>query len=662
MSNMNPTALRASARLRAGADSARSRARLALALALSILVFLPLFPSMPSAGADASWKMALNEAWVRGFDFGRVVFTYGPYAFLSTEQYHPDTFGALLACSLFLGAILFLLLHLIELGSKRTVHIAFILSCLIASGYTSSPDVRFICYGFLFLVAAFRQPRRGEDTAGGLLLLGAPVILSLAALSLGLICLVKATFAVEAGVMVVLSTVVLHGRGRLLLVPAILVSFALGVTLFWLAAGQSLAELPHFFLNQAQVAVGYGQAMSVGEDILPPALFLISVIPLAIAIERDVQPPATGKIVMALGMVFILFLSFKEGFVREDVLHVMTPAEVLFILPWFWPFDRVDIWRHVQTAAAACTVVVFAMQFPRALDLQAKTAVFEQSLHCSDPDSLACPIRIGSLRRTYDLSLARLAEQVPLPKLQGTVDVYTMSQYLALANGYRWDPRPVLQSYSAYTPALAQMNADHLTGARAPDGVLFALDTIDFRLPALADGPSWPILLSQYDVNWIGKRRQPFGGQPVVYLRHKPDWRRIAVARTRLLERMVVLGQKVELPRSDAVLFATIDVRPGIYGRLEQVLFKDPDLYISFRFPDGEIGRYRLIPGMARAGFVISPVVADTEQFVALQGLEVGQALSNRRPIEFWLSGARGAPLVWTHPATVEISSLQARN
>jgi hypothetical protein len=603
--------------------------------------------------------MALNEAWARDFDFGRVVFTYGPYAFLSTEQYHPDTFATLMVSSLFLGTILFLLLREIELGCKKPIPVALILSCLIASGYTSAPDVRFICYGFLFLVAASGRRRNGTDAVGGSPLLGAPALLSMAAFSLGLICLVKATYAVEAGVMVALAMVVLYGTERRPLVPVILVSSGLGLVFFWLIAGQSLAELPRFFLNQAQVALGYGPAMSVGEDILPPALFLISSIPLAITIERDLQPPSPGKWAMAIGLGFALFLSFKEGFVRQDGWHVMTAAEVLFILPWCWPFDRVDPWRHAQAVAAACTAVVFMVQFPHALDVQAKVAQFESLRHCSERGPVVCPFRTGWLRKTYDLSLARLAREVPLPKVQGTVDVYTTSQYLALANGWRWDPRPVLQSYSAYTPALARMNARHLTGARAPDGVLFALDAIDFRLPALADGPSWPILLSQYGVDWLGKGRQPSGGQPVAYLRHEPDWQRITVIRTPLLARTVALGQRIQLPPSDAVLFARIAIRPDIYGRFEQLLFKNPQLYINFRFPDGEIGRYRFIPGMARAGFVISPVVADTEQFVALQGLKVGRSLSNRRPVAFWLSGARGAPLVWDNAAAVEISSLR---
>jgi hypothetical protein len=652
----------AAARPRAGADSTRSPAASVLALGMSILVFFPLFPAMPSAGADPSWRMALNEAWARDFDFGRVVFTYGPYAFLSTEQYHPDTFVTLMVCSLFLGTLLFLLLREIELVWKRPIPVTLILSCLIASGYTSAPDVRFICYGFLFLVAAAGRRRKVTDAVGSSPLLGAPILLSMAAFSLGLICLVKATYAVEAGIMVALAMVVLQGTERRPLALAILVSCCLGLVFFWLIAGQSLMDLPRFFHNQAQVVLGYGPAMSVGEGILPPALFLISSIPLAIAIERDLQPPSAGKWAMAIGLGLVLFLSFKEGFVRQDEWHVMTAAEVLFILPWCWPFDRVDLWRHVQAAAAACTAAVFMVQFPHALDVQAKMAQLESVRHCSGRGPVVCPFRSGWLRKTYDLSLARLAREVPLPRVQGTVDVYTTSQYIAIAHGWRWDPRPVLQSYSAYTPALARMNAQHLTGARAPDGVLFALDAIDFQLPALADGPSWPILLSQYGVEWLSKRRQPAGGQPVAYLRHEPDWRRITIIRTPLLAQKVALGQRLKLPPSDAVLFATIAIRPDIYGQFEQFLFKNPRLYINFRFPDGGIGRYRFIPGMARAGFIISPVVADTAQFVALQGLRVRRTLSNRRPVAFWLSGARGAPLIWANAAAVEISSLQVRN
>lgn len=648
-----------SARLRPGVDSVRSLARSAIALGLSILVFFPVLPSMPTPLLDSSWRMAFNEAWASGIHFAQgMVFTYGPYAFLSTQQYQPDTYPVLVACSLLLSMVLFLLLRYIGLGSKGAFHSHSVLLCLIASGYTSSPDVRFICYVFLFLVAAGAQPPSEAEEGGRSLLRRSPVVLNLAAFSFGLICLVKATFTVEISVVLGLAMVALYMTGRRLLAPAILVSFAFGLILFWLAAHQPLAEVPGFFLNQAQVAAGYGQAMGGGDDLLPPALFIASAMPLAIAVKRDLQAPTASKYLVAGGMAVTLFLAFKEGFVREDDWHVMIAAEVLLILPWCWPSERVCIWRKAQAVVAGITVLVCALTFPHALDLQAKAATVDQLLHCSDNGPLVCPTRTGWLRRTYELSLARLRAGMPLPKIQGTVDVYTVDQYLAIANGYHWDPRPVMQSYSAYTPGLARINAGHLTGAAAPDGVLFSLQPIDGRLPTFEDGLSWPILLTQYGVNWLGIPSQPSGGVAIAYLRRKPDFGRISVSSTPLLRGTLQLMQKVDLPQSGNALLAEIDIRPTAYGRFEELLLRGSQLYINLLFADGHVEHYRFIPGIARAGFILSPVITNTVQFTALRDLIVRPQLSARRPMAFWLSGSPSALLMWTH-ADLRISGLQ---
>src|SRR6202040_4372562 len=61
-----------------------------------------------------------------------------------------------------------------------------------------------------------------------------------------------------------------------------------------------------------------------------------------------------------------------------------------------------------------------------------------------------------------------------------------------------WNPRPIIQSYSAYTPALVRLNEQHLRGPDAPEWVLFDLQSIDGRLPSLDDGLSWPALLDNY--------------------------------------------------------------------------------------------------------------------------------------------------------------------
>src|SRR4029077_17516262 len=43
----------------------------------------------------------------------------------------------------------------------------------------------------------------------------------------------------------------------------------------------------------------------------------------------------------------------------------------------------------------------------------------------------------------------------------------------------RWDPRPVSQSYDTYTPWLDSLDADFLSGPRAPEYIVYSLEAID---------------------------------------------------------------------------------------------------------------------------------------------------------------------------------------
>ncbi len=92
------------------------------------------------------------------------------------------------------------------------------------------------------------------------------------------------------------------------------------------------------------------------------------------------------------------------------------------------------------------------------------------------------------LHDDYQATLAQVRASRPLPILPGTVDIYSFDQTQLLASGNRWHPRPVFQSYQAYSPELLQRNRDHLSGAQAPDHIFFRIEPIDNRLPSTEDG------------------------------------------------------------------------------------------------------------------------------------------------------------------------------
>jgi hypothetical protein len=79
------------------------------------------------------------------------------------------------------------------------------------------------------------------------------------------------------------------------------------------------------------------------------------------------------------------------------------------------------------------------------------------------------------------------------------------------------------------------------------------------------------------------------------------------------------MDQRIALPKpAGRILWAEIEIRPTLAGRIVNLLYKLPILYLSLQYPGGGIERYRYIEGMGETGFVIVPTVGNTRNFVAL--------------------------------------------
>ena len=94
-------------------------------------------------------------------------------------------------------------------------------------------------------------------------------------------------------------------------------------------------------------------------------------------------------------------------------------------------------------------------------------------------------------------------KSVVLPRIKAAVgedpvDLLMTDQGIVLAMGLHYDPRPVFQSYSAYTPELARRNEAHFANANAPRFVILKMQPIDGRLPMQEDGLALTMLLRRY--------------------------------------------------------------------------------------------------------------------------------------------------------------------
>jgi hypothetical protein len=209
----------------------------------------------------------------------------------------------------------------------------------------------------------------------------------------------------------------------------------------------------------------------------------------------------------------------------------------------------------------------------------------------------------------YNQHLRDIRGMMAMPAFDGGVDMLGLRQGLLIANQSPYRPLPVFQSYMAYTPRLARENAAFLASDGAPRWLLFNLDTIDNRFPAIDDADLWPLLLTLY---------QPAGQVDRFLLlerRATPRaWRLVPIGGADALT-----DRPIAVPPADGgPIWARIEVAESPAERLTTALFAAPYQYVDVVYVTNAVWRARLVPAIARDGFLLSPVVANVPAFVAL--------------------------------------------
>jgi hypothetical protein len=335
---------------------------------------------------------------------------------------------------------------------------------------------------------------------------------------------------------------------------------------------------------------------------------------------------------------FLLIL-YQSGFLRQDA-HELTSASALLGLALLAAPRARSGPRGVLLLGAA-TLALGAVDLELGLLHYQRRGLALAALQAGPRSAIAALARVATPDSARD-DLARRLEWLrrrrPLPAIEGGVDIYPSDQVTLLAHGLDYRPRPIFQSYVVYTPELARRNADALARETAAPTVLLEVAPIDQRWPSLEDGPSWPELLARYDPTELASG--------FLVLRRARAPRPVSFAR--LLETRARTGERVELTAGgDELVWATIDVRPSIAGRLRALALRPAPVWLTATTRAGDAVRARLVPGMARAGFLLSPLVRDARDFGALGDRAARrERLGERAIVSFAVDGAGLEPEV----------------
>ena len=630
--------------LNADSPSPISFRRISLSFVLILFLWpaLACFPSAPDASLDVSWQTTLIYAHAHGWQFGRdIIFTWGPWGFLNS-QFHLGETGATAKLAWEIGGKLLLAIGLVALTTRLSAwrQILFVAAC--------------VCFAWLFLDTIFLVFITLAVVAG-LFRVGTPRLqIALWIAALAFLGEIKFTYTLysTAGVIAVSATAC--GRRNYRSALGFVAGYVAAFVVFWMAAGQNPANLPSYLRMSWEISEGYAAAMGLDEP--RPVFFcgvgLLGVCGIYVWRLLKTHPDRTFATAASILLAFWLFLAWKHGFIRADghvfgfFLYVLLTAIVLPCL--CFPNCR---YHWFELCPLLCLTGIWLFQ-PR-LPLQCPGVGWA----CLRQNARTM-FHASGLRSAWKASFEAASATAQLPEIRhavgnGTIDIFNYDQSVAFLNGLHYTPRPIFQSYSAYTPALTMRNLRFYQSGRAPDYVLWETASIDGRFPTIDDAALLPELLRGY---------QPvLEEKEYLLLKKKASLPPRRLQRQLLLAQSLALGEKVAVPAftGPAVWFQA-DLPLSKLGRLRAFLYKPPIINLVVTDQNGRQTSWRLLPRIAEDGFLLEPFLETQADFTALMHGHSRQWLRSLRlevphgQEEFWAqTWSRATIQLYTLPELV---------
>ncbi|MDJ0588808.1 MAG: NPCBM/NEW2 domain-containing protein [Pleurocapsa sp. MO_226.B13] len=586
-----------------------------LFLGYCLLTVLPWEPTAYGFHLDASWASAVHVAFKDRIQFGRdFIYTYGPYGFLRVARnFFPETYGygfgfsILIAIAVWAG-LFRLVRYCVSRGDGSLI---FLIPLL---GFFPNQILSIDSFQFpiiiLPLVLYFYVSKRMSPA------------LVLTIINAALSSLTKHTYLLLCITFMVLITI--DELGKLKRVPQVAPVYLAFLWLFWVFAAQDLANVPAYIINGLEIVRGFSAVMGIAGPVNEVILYVLAtgIFLLSIGIVEARNRGWWGML-PTLGLAAILFITFKGAFTRHDThalqaLFNVTPVMLIFTAV-LWSSIKSSVWRVgkqiklsltllLGTSALLMTVlgsIILNHYFNYGYGIYSLEVVEHNTT------KLTQVIKVLSGKEDFQAIATQgktyIQTRNPLSAVSGTVDLYPNEIATIFAYDLPYKPRPVIQSFSAYTSKLARLNAQHLKQPDAPEAILFDLKPIDGHLASFEDGLSWPEILTLYEITNIEGRYLVMqrSSQPRQY-QLEPLTEEVDLA----------FNQWFDVSNTQEPVWAKIELHPNLLGKLTTAALRLPPLYIEIETADGIKTRYRTIGDVMSEGFLLSPTLSNRWDFL----------------------------------------------
>ena len=392
-----------------------------------------------------------------------------------------------------------------------------------------------------------------------------------------------------------------------------------------------------------EISSGYSSAMSIIGN-KTELVLAISVIFLIVCIMIFVA--REGYVNLSLSFLFVLFLSFKHGFVRQDghvvVFAIVAPlvASLLILKISKWRYQKISFYFLIYILFASVLISFPAIdKLDRMVKLMPeplvkaiiglvrenpKQSTLERISYLSEFNNAKFDIeKLQSI--TFQKSLNNLAESQLSSKIKNLVnvkkvDIIPWEISLVPANQLNWKPRPIFQSYSAYTKSLDNLNFESYV-KEPRDYIFYDFTAIDGRHPFFDEPKTFFHVFCNYGTsadasNFINTKNL----SNLILLEKRNS--SLCSSNSLSDKSSITWNTDYSIKISDGIITrASIKFKYSLIGKIYKTIFRAPPVMMKIDYLDGDHKTYRIIPENSENGVIVSHLPRNASEALSfLQG------------------------------------------
>jgi hypothetical protein len=536
----------------------------------------------PGVGLDPGWMYAINMAVQKRISFGDdFLFTYGPLGFLAVRL------PVLLPRSLYLLFDLYVLLNIgyvfytiLKKNNEITTFVFIFLVLVLMQDFRDHDIVMVLTWLLLFMLAHYYQERKNLVLYNGAFL---SIIITFIKLNMGIIGLF--IFLLYLVFLLISKTHTLK----------YLAYFALGYCIvLTLACFLLNVNFFAYVVGSLHIINGYNDAMyaelpnPLSNSVFLSAVFLATLFIGFLLYYTRTIIHNTFYLFISTVVLLMIYVQFKQGFVRlhaESYFQYFTPYLALLFL-----FTAGEIKRTMRSVLLASLFVCYITQGNGSL-------LFSHSLVRD---------RMTNIKTYFtqfisynDVPPVKEEQKMPKPLLEeikGSVDIIPYDIASLYYNHLSYNPRPVIQTYTAYDAYLDEKNAKKYNSTDAPENLLIQYHAIDNRYPLFDETKTKLAILRNYEVanyTW---------NHSLLKRLDSP----LTMDTEKFVERKGKLGEYIKIDDTQDLQCFYADIRYSLLGKLRRLLFQPPALLVTVTTENGVQYTYRAITTILQGGVIIN--------------------------------------------------------